>query len=153
MHWVKRHIEDPRAGLGSLCYSTAQETSSTYTKTVSHDQEGASIHSPEQGDVRFRESLGLEDVKSLFMIYSVKGIDDVQIQEDRQTCHASALLRQYAVQFTKLALSTTTSAEPFLRIINQPIIFCGAVQSLVNYFEEERELCADARNRSKLWHQ
>jgi hypothetical protein len=57
------------------------------------------------------------------------------------------------VQFTELALSTPTSAEPFLRIINQPIILYGAVQSLVNYFEEERELCADARNRSKLWHQ
>ncbi len=153
MHWVERSIEDPWAGLGSLCYSTAQETSSAYTKTVSHDQEGASIHSPEQGDVRFRESLGLEDVKGRFMIYSVKGIDDVQIQEDRQTCPVSALLRQYAVQFAKLALSTTSSAEPFLHIINQLIIFCGVVQSLVNYFEEERELCADARNWSKLWHQ
>ncbi len=64
-----------------------------------------------------------------------------------------ALLSQYAVQLTKLALSTTTLAEPFLCIIDQPIILCGAVQSLVNYFEEERELCADARNRPKLWHQ
>ncbi len=153
MHWVKHHIEDPWAGLGSLCYSTAQETSSAYAKTVSHDQEGASIHSPEQGDVRFREPLGLEHVKGRFMIYSVKGIDDVQIQEDRQTCHVSALLCQYAVQLAKLALSTTTSVEPFLCIINQLIILCGVVQSLVNYFEEERELCAGARNWSKLWHQ
>jgi hypothetical protein len=56
------------------------------------------------------------------------------------------------VQFTELALSTTTSAEPFLRIINQPIILYGAVQSLVNYFEEEREFCADACNRPKLRH-
>jgi hypothetical protein len=88
------------------------------------------------------------------MVYSIEGIYDVQVQEDRQSCHVSesALLRQYAVQFTKLALSTTTSAEPFLRIINQPIIFCGGVQSLVNYFEEERELCTDARNRPKLRH-
>ena len=145
MHWVKRHIEDPRA-------ATAQETSSTYAKTVSHDQKGASIHSLEQGDVRVRESLGLEDAKDCSMVYSIKGIYDVQIQEDRQTCPVSALLRQYAVQFTKLALSTTTSAEPLLRIINQPIIFCGTVQSLINYFEEERELCTDARNRPKHWH-
>jgi hypothetical protein len=56
------------------------------------------------------------------------------------------------VQFTELALSTPTSAEPFLRIINQPIILYGVVQSLVNYFEEERELCADACNRPKLRH-
>ena len=82
MHWVERLNEDPWAGLGSLCYSTAQNTSSAYAKTVSHDQKGASIHSSEQGDVRVRESLGLEDAKDCSMVYSIKGIYDVQIQED-----------------------------------------------------------------------
>jgi hypothetical protein len=79
MHWVERLNEDPWAGLGSLCYPTAQNTGSTYAKTVNHDQKGASIHSSEQGDVRVRESLGLEDAKYRSVVYSIEGIYDVQI--------------------------------------------------------------------------
>jgi hypothetical protein len=153
VHRIERRIEDSRAGLGSLRYSPAQNTSSAYAKTVSHNKKGASIHSLKQGNIFFRESLGREDVEDCSVIYSIKGILDIQVQEDRQTGLSSALLRQYAVQLTKLSLSTSTSTESFLRIVIQHIIFRGAVQSLINYFEEERKLCADARNRPKLWHQ
>jgi hypothetical protein len=73
-------------------------------QTVSHDKKGASIHSQEQGDVRFRESLAPEDVEDCSVIHSIKGILDVQVQEDRQTSPLPALLRQYAAQFTELAV-------------------------------------------------
>ncbi len=72
MHLVKRRIEDPWAGatgLGSLCYSTAQNTlaCSAYGKPISHDEEGPGHgkHSLKQSNIRLRESLGLEDVELL----------------------------------------------------------------------------------------
>ena len=94
---VERRIEDSLAGLGSLRYSTAKNTSSAYTKTVSHNEKGASIHSPKQGNVLFWESLGREDVEDCSVVHSIKGILDFQVQKDRQTCLPSALFCQYAV--------------------------------------------------------
>ena len=118
MHRVERRIEDPWAGLGSLCYPAAQNTCSAYAKTISHDEKGAGIHSPKQGDIRLRDSLGLEDVQDRSVIHSVEGILDIQVEEDRQAGLPSALLRQYAVHLSELALSTPTSAESLLRIIS-----------------------------------
>ncbi len=122
------------AGLLVLPHGTAaQNTSNAYAtgKTVSHDKKEASIHhdTQKQGDVCFRESLGLKDVEDCPVIHSIDCILDVQVEENRQTClpspSSSVLLSQYAVHLTKLVSSTTTSAEPFLCIINQPIIFRG----------------------------
>jgi hypothetical protein len=65
----------------------------------------------------------------------------------------SALFREHTVEFAKLTFSTAIPAETLLRVIKKSVVFRYAVHSLSYDRKEQRELRADARDRSELRHQ
>jgi hypothetical protein len=151
MKGISRQIEDPRARLSSLRHTPQQVTSGTMAKRIDHNEEGAVIQLGKQRNILFRESLSPQYKEDRSMIYGVGVKSIYQIDKELGGNNTlSALLSKETIQLGQLAHCVTISTETLLRVVNQPKVLCGPIKALINDFQEERQLCAIARNWSKI---
>ncbi len=54
------------------------------------------------------------------------------------------------VQFTLLPLRTSMPTEPFLSVIDKPVVLRGMIKSFIHNGEEEEKLGTNASYRSKI---
>ena len=87
------------------------------------------------------------------MVYRVKCILDIEVQDNGYGVLSPPLFSEDTVQFSQLAICASMQSEAFLSVIHEPIIFYGVVKLLVNNGEEERVLGTDAADWSKIRHE
>ncbi len=101
MHWVncctKRQPKTTGLGGGALGHAPTEQTRCTSSELISHDQDGASVHTLEQGDGCFREAFGLKYIEDRSVVHRIECILDVEIQDDQEALFTPALLYKHAV--------------------------------------------------------
>jgi hypothetical protein len=83
------------------------------------------------------------------MVHGIKGVLDVQVQENYRMLGVALVFKE-TLQLEELTLRAAAFAKCLLCIVQELVPFHEAGHPLVNNVEENDEFCADARNRPEF---